>query len=121
MALIGFQKQFAPDVECGIKTQTIRALRKNRIKVGEILYLYGSLRTKQTRKLNEVVCQSVDEVRITVRLVTVKDNEGKFTHYNCLEYLDQFAKDDGFEGWNEMVEWFTDNHGLPFTGVLIKW
>jgi hypothetical protein len=35
--------------------------------------------------------------------------------------LDRFAQDDGFADWQEMREWFTDTHGLPFQGVLIRW
>ena len=59
MAALNFQKQFAPDVESGIKLQTIRAKRKNPIKEGETLYLYTGMRTKKCRKLGEVKCYSV--------------------------------------------------------------
>jgi len=31
------------------------------------------------------------------------------------------AEADGFTGLKEFVDWFDQTHGLPFTGVLIKW
>jgi hypothetical protein len=36
-------------------------------------------------------------------------------------HLDLFAMADGFTGWEQMREWFRDTHGLPFSGVLIRW
>jgi hypothetical protein len=28
---------------------------------------------------------------------------------------------DGFSCWEEMRQWFQHQHGLPFSGVLIRW
>jgi hypothetical protein len=33
----------------------------------------------------------------------------------------QFAVADGFSCWEEMRQWFEHQHGLPFTGILIRW
>jgi hypothetical protein len=35
--------------------------------------------------------------------------------------LERFAIADGFDSWLHMVEWFSNTHGLPFSGVLIQW
>jgi hypothetical protein len=35
--------------------------------------------------------------------------------------LNEFAIADGFNNWQELVEFFESTHGLPFTGVLIQW
>lgn len=35
--------------------------------------------------------------------------------------LDEFAKADGFTDWNDLIEWFSSTHELPFKGALIKW
>jgi hypothetical protein len=34
---------------------------------------------------------------------------------------DAFAQADGFSNWQEMVDWFSATHGLPFVGYLIMW
>lgn len=121
MALINFQKQFADDVRSGKKRQTIRAPRKYPIKAGETLYLYTGLRTKNTEKLVEVECKSVDEIYISrAGLATIK-NDGEVVSLPYVEFQEDFAKADGFDSWKDMRKWFSDTHGLPFTGILIKW
>lgn len=47
MALLNFKKRFAPLVESGTKTHTIRAWRKHPIREGEMLHLYTGLRQKE--------------------------------------------------------------------------
>jgi hypothetical protein len=42
------------------------------------------------------------------------------------EYLDSiktidFAIADGFSGPSEMADWFSEQHGLPFSGIVIYW
>lgn len=34
---------------------------------------------------------------------------------------DRYAQADGFKDWNEMRDWFKDEHGLPFEGVALYW
>jgi hypothetical protein len=34
--------------------------------------------------------------------------------------MQQLAKDDGFQDWAEMREWFRNEHGLPFDGLSIN-
>jgi len=117
MPTINFKKQFISLIESGKKKQTIRLLRKRKIKVGDPLYLYTGQRTKYCRKIREVICKSVDEIKINYKGVYINK---KMTYY-CLEHLDIFAILDGFTDWTEMIKWFEDTHGLPFEGILIKW
>jgi len=116
MALLNFQKQFAPDVESGKKKQTIRSPRKHPIKEGETLYLYTGLRTKQARKLGEVECNTVYDIKIAAWGFQMDP----YT-LTVLEDLDNIARADGFKDWEEMVTWFEKTHGLPFIGTLITW
>jgi hypothetical protein len=116
MALINFQKQFANDVEIGVKRQTIRAIRKRPIVPGETLYLYTGLRTKNCRKLRQNECISVNSIEITTMDIIISGDS--FFYY---DYLNQFAVADGFTDFRSMVEWFSKTHGLPFNGWLIKW
>lgn len=114
MALINFQKQFASSVEMGEKRQTIRKPRKNKIKPGDTLYLYTGLRTKNTKKLKEVKCKSVENIKIYEDCY-VLDNRWKVSP------IDGLARADGFKDGDDMIEWFKKTHGLPFKGWLIKW
>lgn len=54
----------------GSKTQTIRKPRKHPIKVGDTLYIYWKLRTKECEKLGEAIVTNV----VRKRLVDI-DNE----------------------------------------------
>lgn len=141
MPALNFQKQFAPAVESGEKQQTIRAYRKDGrdVKVGDKLYLYYGMRTKQCRKLGEAHCISVSRLRLLGRHVATGNvnllygNPGKRSgidrfcvassndHGNSRRRFNRFAKADGFSSADEMVEWFDKTHGLPFEGLLIKW
>jgi len=117
MALINFQKQFAKVVKNGKKRQTIRKQRKYPIKVGETLYLYIGLRTKKARKLRTEKCKWIDMIKIYQDGIRL----GKRWRLSHKRELDEFAQADGFENYTEMVKWFSETHGLPFEGILIKW
>ena len=116
MPMLNFQARFADAVASGAKTQTIRATL--RAKVGDTLYLYTGARTKACRKLGEGVCTAVWRAVIQTGSVLVEYDGGLFlTGCN----LDPFAIADGFANFSEMREWFSKQHGLPFTGYLYTW
>lgn len=116
MPALNFQKQFVKSVEFGKKRQTIRAMRKRPFRVGDKLYLYYGMRTKQCRKLGESKALFVGDIYIEkTYLITINGNH---------QYEDQIinlAKLDGFKSPKEMARWFEKNHGLPFEGQIIKW
>lgn len=117
MPLLGFKKQFAPLVEAGTKRQTIRAKRfdgKNPHQ-GETLYLYTGLRTKECRKLGEPLCKSVEEITIESHGINVA---GSWLDHADVEEL---ARKDGFDSFEQLLAFFEKEHGLPFDGLLIKW
>ena len=134
MPALNFKPQFAPMVRAGIDTefakanpgihpkrQTIRATRKNPIKEGDTLYLYTGMRTKNCEKLGEAICKEVEKIKIwktqqNIFFVIWIDDE-------LLSTTDKeiLAKNDGFESWEELVNFFKTTHGLPFNGQLIKW
>lgn len=124
MPAFNFQKQFAPAVEDGDKTQTIRAKRKDgrSPKMGQIAYLYTGLRTKACRQIGEHLIESVHNVMLGHKGVIVNCDEwiGEYVINEPVE-LDMFARDDGFKNWPEMRDWFDKTYGLPFEGDLIKW
>ena len=107
----------------GSKRQTIRGIRKHPIKEGETLYMWWKQRSPEREKLGEAKCISVKLIRLDDDSVRILDPENlcNTTVYSTKEKLDRFAVSDGFNNWQELVEFFETTHGLPFKGVLIEW
>jgi hypothetical protein len=113
MKLINFQARFAEAVESGEKHQTICRVRKVPIKPGDTLRLYTGLRTKAVKHLKDVVCKEVHSV-ILDRYFLAVDGQ-----VSCERVA--LAHADGFGCFNEMLDWFEQQYGLPFSGVLLRW
>lgn len=117
MPAISFKKQFAEKVKTGEKRQTVRAYRKDGRdpKPGDMLYLYTGMRTKNCKKLKEVVCQHIKDVIIDKGMAYINS-------FPAVRFeRDDFAKADGFNNFKEMEAFFSRVHGLPFYGLLIGW
>ena len=115
MVAYNFQKRFKGPVKRREKNQTVRPERKRHARVGEPVQLYYGMRTKQCEKLvtPDPVCKWVAPCVITRSLVRVAGLP--------IFEVDQFARDDGFVDFSDMISWLENQHGLPFTGVLIVW
>ena len=121
MAILNYQKRFAPLVEKGKKRQTIRAKRKYPIRAGETLYHYTGLKTKSARLLKKSICIYVADITIDLDIdnrVEIVINGNMPLSYKEKETL---AKKDGFSNVNEMFNFFRDIYGLPFHGQIIRW
>jgi len=133
MPSIGFT-HFKEKLLNGAKRQTIRKLRKRPIKVGDTLYIYWKLRTKECEKLEEAICQEtffiniqfiedwygkpiwrVDEVEVppTLACWTLTDDA-----------VEEIAHRDGFENPLEMMHALAKMHG-DLKGIrtfqVIRW
>ena len=126
MPALNYKAEFAEAVENGTKRSTIRPQRKNPIKPGDILYQYTGQRTKNSRKLGEHICTSVEPIEIEIDvdrgLNTIRVNG------RTLTYREQhaLAQEDGFEGVISFYKFFVRQYGLspnnPLSDmVLIKW
>lgn len=124
MVAYNFQERFAPAVECGDKTQTIRARGKRRPpRVGESLQLYTGLRTTTVRKLlwTDPVCESVEDISLSARTGVVSMiRDGRWQHLSPDE-VEALAKADGFACADDFFDFFLKQHGPTFSGYLIKW
>jgi uncharacterized protein YqfB (UPF0267 family) len=127
MRVILFQSRFAPMVQSGKKTQTIR--KKARCKPGDQLSLRiwtgKPYRSKQKIFLS-TVCVSVKKISIGHGLLRDEiDQEGDMISIDgfLLPSKDRavLARSDGFECATDMLEFFKQNYGLPFHGELIQW
>jgi hypothetical protein len=118
MPAINFKKQFADKVRMGIKTQTIRAKRKDGKdpKVGDKLYLYTGMRTSSCEKLGEAVVKSVFDIVIS------PDGDVTLNKYRLsLSELSELARLDGFESLVDFADFFDHGNGKAFKGLLIEW
>jgi hypothetical protein len=118
MNSILFQHQFEAKILAGTKTQTIRPPRKDgrpRAKRGEIasLRVWSGLpyRSKQ-REFARATILDVGECTITKDWPAI---------HGYLVDADPFAIADGFDNYKHLLHWFSENHDLPFAGVLICW
>jgi hypothetical protein len=117
-----FKPRFAPLVEAGTKLQTIRPVPKRMPRPGDTVSLRawtGRPMWSKMRVLREARITGVSDILIArdrvwygglapYKLTTTRD-------------LNDFARDDGFKFWQDMVAWFEAEHGLPFKGILIAW
>jgi hypothetical protein len=121
MRVIMFQDRFAGKVRDGSKPHTIR--QTARCKPGDVLSLRrwtGKPYRSKQEVLRTETCIGVDAVRMEIapgRGFAVSVNGAGLT-YRQIEHL---AIQDGFDGIEDMAEWFIDTHGLPWDGFLIRW
>lgn len=115
-----FKPRFAPLVESGAKTQTVRPVPKRMPRVGEPISLRTwtdlPYRSKQ-RVLREATITAVFPVKMT------QGDGGQLLLSVAHGTVDEeaFARADGFSSARAMARWFIDQHGLPFSGIVIRW
>ncbi len=114
MPAFNFKPQFAPLVESGKKTQTIR--RTKRGNVGDTAYLKIGQRTKDCRALGEGILTEVKSIEIHDKKI-VADG----VPIEGIGALNDFAISDGFDNFFDMKNWFSNQYGLPFSGWLHVW
>jgi hypothetical protein len=110
-----FKPQFAPLVESGVKCQTVRPTPKRMPKPGDLISLRtwtGKPYRSKQRILRESVISEVKQCTVRASSVIVDGIE---------QPPETFATADGFASFYEMADWFFQEHGLPFDGVVIKW
>lgn len=131
--LLGFKPQFAPFVQEGSKTHTIRGPRKVPAKVGETCHCYVNPRQKSMRLLGRWPCVKIEPIEIYER------GDGSFgVLVNGIDLsLDekaQLAWRDGFRlfgrkrAFDSMMRFWMTTHGnadrnspFVFSGDIIHW
>jgi len=123
MPLLNFKKQFGAMVESGEKRQTIRAYRKDHRdpKVGDVLYFYVGVRTAASRAIGRSICTEVVDILIGASgdVAFIGPDGREMTLH--VENEDWFAQRDGFDDHAGFVDFFKKTHGLPFSGLMIRW
>lgn len=88
MPLLGFTKLKEKLLD-GTKTQTIRKPRKHPLKVGDKLFIYWKLRTKECEKLGEAVITKIERKRFDslTEEDALKDGFTPYKPFSALELL----------------------------------
>lgn len=128
--LLGFKPEFVPLVRSGAKRQTIRALRKVAIAVGDGLILAEGVRTSRYARIfaDPAACTEV----IPVSLIKHgRNGELKWLVAGNLtpsfdSGLLEIAQRDGFDTVHAMTRWFKRHHlddhkSESFHGQIIRW
>lgn len=118
--LLTFTKtKFEGLIKENIKKHTIRADKNNRWKVGNSIQFWnGNPKNvnakKKPRQFGTGVCLSILPIEIypTQNLILIEGHR-----YEKKEILDRVAINDGFENWEEMKTFFTED----FVGKMIFW
>lgn len=109
------------------KRQTIRQEGKRRhAKAGETTQLYHAMRTKQCFKIGEGRCTKTAAIYIEVErpLIRIGGWSNPERDIKRVKDLDEFAQQDGFEGWEQMAMFWFENHHADmndFHGRIILW
>jgi hypothetical protein len=120
-----FKPRFAPAVERWEKLQTIRPKPKRMPQPGDIISLRTweglPYRSKQ-RVLGEAVIASVEEIHLGELYLQRLNTTWIYGKRSGRKGgMDRFAQFDGFADWPDLVEWFRATHGIPFSGILVRW
>jgi hypothetical protein len=122
MVAINFT-MFKDKIAAREKRMTIR--KTPRAKRGDRIQLYTGMRTKACRKL-------VDDDAVCIACYPVRISDGAFElttgdDYDITDYLygpgglNEKARADGFDDWDDMKAFFRKTYGLPFTGYAHVW
>jgi len=127
MPVLNFKAQFAEMVADGRKRQTIRAMRKHPIKLGDKLFLYTGMRTRLCMKLGETDCTEALPIEVRVDCQKGQYRVGvEFVGMNPPVFMpakgvEEMAMADGFKDQKEMAKFFYETHGRVTRGQLIRW
>ena len=113
MVSFNFKPYFVDHILAGRKTQTIRQAK--RCNVGDTMHLFTGLRTKNCRRIGNVMCIATDYCAIRPEYIT-------FGNADYWPSIDEFARNDGFLDYKDMVKWFEITYGSQiFIGHVHKW
>jgi hypothetical protein len=115
MVAFSFRPEFVNKILSGEKQSTIRSTK--RCEVGDMMQLYTGLRTKECKKLIEVLCIGVAPILISAySLWKLGETEG-----NVKPSVAPLHEQEGFMNVCDMVAFFREEYGLPYRGWIHAW
>ncbi|MDO9554552.1 ASCH domain-containing protein [Rhodonellum sp.] len=107
--LLGFKPQFIEPIKSGSKVFTVRKKRRIRPKIGETLYMYTRLRTKDCQKISEKhTLKSIQMVDITIKshgelhVLWIRVDGNLIDKDSHLDFIEK----DGFQSKSEFMDYW---------------
>lgn len=135
MVAYSFKGRFVEPIKARTKRQTIRKPGKKRhARPGDALQIYTGDRF-HPKKVGEATCETARPICLGFRQTTAGGIRRPFVLFGdpsdakpadillTPEELDNFAKADGFDSWDDLEVFWLDTHGAAreFEGVIITW
>ncbi len=126
--LLGFKRKFAPFVQDGTKTHTIRLGRATRPRVGETCHCYVDPRRKTMRLLGRWLCTAVQDIRVIISNDPLRVEIWIDGSQLGQDEVNEFCWRDGFRpnyrrnAWFSFATYWSEIYGFKqFDGLLIHW
>jgi hypothetical protein len=119
MPQLGFKKHFPQKVLSGEKPLTLRALREDGRdpKIGQTLYMYTGLRTKQCQKFAEKTCRFAINIKLSFNFIEIPG----FRNLTNPDQLALFSRLDGFDSYEQFLKFHEIIGGTSKPMRLIAW
>ena len=125
--ILTFKPQFVEPIKDGTKIHPIRKDKTGRWKPGmKIQFWSGNPRNVKANphQFQSGVCTDVAQIIIDFNhndVLIVPDTNFKTKLLTGITKLDEFARNDGFEDWDDLKKWFENQYGDKhfFGGTLI--
>lgn len=115
MVSFNFKPEFVPKIQSGAKCSTIR--KTQRCNVGDKMQFFTGLRTKNCKRVGAAVCVGVSKIIICEQDIwRLEKPQGTVIDRN--KHLHQL---EGFQNVADMLAFFRNHYGLPFTGYIHRW
>ena len=123
MILTFSKTEFVEAITAGTKIHTIREDKTERWKKGRTIQFWkGNPRNVKSKpyQFGTGICTKTASIEIDFWIEQISIYSIDFEKIINFENLDQFAKNDGFDNWDFMKEWFQDKgHYSLFKGKII--
>jgi hypothetical protein len=133
MVAYNFKVRFVENIRAGLKAHTIRSDRKRHSRPGELMQLQHGSRFKPVR-IGVAPCLFATPIRLDFArpLVSIEyidrindhlwNRSAEWRADGEAEYLNRFARSDGFEDFADMARfWKAEHKTETFEGVIIGW
>lgn len=119
--LLGFKKRFVEPIQIGTKVFTMRGKRKVEPKVGETLFMYSGLRTRECVKIGDKErLISKQQAKLYMQKTKYQNNiwiniDGRrLTEAE----IDEFVRFDGFKDRGDFIDYWMKSSGVKNSPVM---
>ncbi len=128
MPAYNFKKEFVPMILDGSKPHTIRRRRKRPTRVGDVLYLFTGLRTKQCKLVAISECVKIEPILLIpeAMIIWISSSQVDINESNMrplsIDEINDLAHRDGFEDTYDFFDFFKRyKEGFLYDFEIIWW